>query len=88
MSQTERRPLTWRQLRLLDWLQDPHSDDLPINPAIRWQDALWKVSDLARRSGVTQHYTYAMCRRDLEALQSRNLVAQLVPGRWRVGGLP
>lgn len=80
--------LTWRQLRLLDWMKDPHSDDLPIDPAIDYRGAMWKVSDLARRSGVTQHYTYAMCRRDLEALQDQNLVSQIVRGRWRLGGWP
>jgi hypothetical protein len=75
--------LTWRQLRLLDWMRAPQHPDLPQHPALDWKNALWKVSDLVRLSGVAEPYTYARCRQDLEALRARNLVDQLVPGRWR-----
>lgn len=78
--------LTWRELRLLDWMTAPQHDNLPNHPAIEWRHALWKVSDLARLSGVCRSYTNAMCRHDLDALAARGLVTQIVPGRWRVGG--
>lgn len=74
--------LTWRQLRLLDWLREPQHPDLPTGPAIDWHRAMWRVSDLVRLSGVAKTYTYARCRRDLVALHREGLVDQVVPGRW------
>lgn len=74
--------LTWRQLRLLDWLRDPHHDSLPQHAAIQWRAAMWPVSVLARLSGVATPYTYARCRRDLEALRAQGYVDTIIPGRW------
>jgi hypothetical protein len=68
-------------------MRDPRHPDLPTHEAIRWSEALWPVSALVRLSEVAEPYTYARCRRDLEALQAQNLVNQIVPGRWRVGAL-
>jgi hypothetical protein len=77
--------LTWRELRLLDWMRAPHHPTLPQDPAIDLSAALWKVSDLVRLSGVTLTYNYARCRRDLDALNRHKLVTQLVPGYWMQG---
>lgn len=74
--------LTWRQLRLLDWLRDPHHESLPQDPAINHRGAMWPVSRLARLSGVTTPYTYARCRRDLEALRAQGYVDTIIPGLW------
>lgn len=80
--------LTWRQLRLLDWMQAPHHDMLPLDPAIDWTQAFWKASALANLSRVCEHYSYAMCRHDLQVLRSHDLVDELVPDRWRLGSQP
>jgi hypothetical protein len=78
--------VTDRQRRLLAWMRDPQHPDLPTHEAIRWQDSLWPVSALVKLTGI-EGYTYARCRRDLEALREQNLVNPIVPGRWRVGAL-
>jgi hypothetical protein len=38
---------------------------------------MWKTSALVRLSGVQWGYTYAKCRRDLEALHAHGLIERL-----------
>jgi hypothetical protein len=83
-TETQTHP-SYRQLRLLAWMREPtrNNPDLPVHEAIKWDEAVWSVTEIMERSGVYTQGQRRACRADLEALRLLGRVMWI--GGWRLG---